>query len=113
MSTDTTDRAVHLAHCNQGEWIGTCKYGEDLECPALGTDAVAADALTVSRNLANRAAASLLEHGDFCGALLLDNGWELCSPAYVADIGRALDEGRRAKDALHGIIVEAHKGLGI
>lgn len=26
--------AVHLAHCNQGEWEGVCKYGDD-DCPAL------------------------------------------------------------------------------
>ena len=73
----------------------------------------APDALAVSRNLANRAAAALLEYGEFHGALILDGGWELCSPTYLAEIGRALDEGRRAKDALHGIIVEARKGLEI
>lgn len=26
--------AVHLAHCNQGEYRGSCKYGDD-DCPAL------------------------------------------------------------------------------
>ena len=26
--------AVHLAHCNQGEWDGVCKYS-DRDCPAL------------------------------------------------------------------------------
>lgn len=25
---------VHRAHCNQGEYVGTCKYGDD-DCPAL------------------------------------------------------------------------------
>jgi hypothetical protein len=25
---------VHLAHCNLGEYAGTCKYGDD-DCPAL------------------------------------------------------------------------------
>lgn len=29
------DRAQHLAHCNQGEYAGSCKYGlERHECPA-------------------------------------------------------------------------------
>jgi hypothetical protein len=28
---------VHLRHCNQGENIGFCKYGEDGICPALHT----------------------------------------------------------------------------
>lgn len=26
--------AVHMAHCNQGEWLGVCKYGA-YDCPAL------------------------------------------------------------------------------
>ncbi len=26
---------VHLSHCNFGEHAGTCKYGEDDDCPAL------------------------------------------------------------------------------
>ena len=25
---------VHKAHCNQGEYVGSCKYGED-DCPAM------------------------------------------------------------------------------
>jgi hypothetical protein len=28
------DTAVHMTHCNQGEWVGVCKYGEE-DCPAL------------------------------------------------------------------------------
>jgi len=28
------EKNVHIAHCNQGEYLGICKYG-DLECPAL------------------------------------------------------------------------------
>ena len=28
------DTAVHMTHCNQGEWEGVCKYGEE-DCPAL------------------------------------------------------------------------------
>ena len=28
------DKAVHLVHCNQGEYEGSCKYG-DKDCPAL------------------------------------------------------------------------------
>jgi hypothetical protein len=28
------DTAVHMTHCNQGEWEGVCKYGEE-GCPAL------------------------------------------------------------------------------
>lgn len=36
MSDKTTNRAAHMTHCNRDEWIGACKYGEDLECPAFG-----------------------------------------------------------------------------
>lgn len=32
---DRVDDAVHLAHCNQGEVLGTCKYGEEETCAAL------------------------------------------------------------------------------
>jgi len=32
------DHAVHMAHCNQGEYIESCKYGEFDTCPALNTD---------------------------------------------------------------------------
>ena len=28
------ERGVHLVHCNQGEYEGSCKYG-DKDCPAL------------------------------------------------------------------------------
>lgn len=26
---------VHMNHCNQGEYLGSCKYGEDSTCPAM------------------------------------------------------------------------------
>lgn len=29
------DIGVHLSHCDQGEYEGGCKYGEDETCPAL------------------------------------------------------------------------------
>lgn len=32
-----TDELTHLAHCNMGEYVGLCKYG-DTDCPALPTD---------------------------------------------------------------------------
>lgn len=35
------EHAAHLAHCNQGEWEGSCKYGEP-GCPAMATEASAA-----------------------------------------------------------------------
>jgi hypothetical protein len=28
------DKAVHMAHCNMGDYLGSCKYGED-DCPAM------------------------------------------------------------------------------
>lgn len=31
---DTSHSAVHLSHCNMGEYVGSCKYGES-DCPAL------------------------------------------------------------------------------
>ena len=34
-ATERDDAGVHLAHCNQGEYCGSCKYGEDQSCPAL------------------------------------------------------------------------------
>jgi hypothetical protein len=34
MSSD----GVHLTHCNFGENLGSCKYGEDETCPALKPD---------------------------------------------------------------------------
>jgi hypothetical protein len=49
----------------------------------------------------------------FTGALLLDGGWELHSPDYVASTGRSLSEKRRAEEALDEIIQTARKGLGI
>jgi DNA modification methylase len=32
-----TDRhyGVHMTHCNQGEYVGTCCYGDDAICPAI------------------------------------------------------------------------------
>lgn len=27
---------THVAHCNQGDYVGSCKYGEINTCPALG-----------------------------------------------------------------------------
>lgn len=30
----TEDEAVHLTHCNQGEWRDSCKYGDSQDCPA-------------------------------------------------------------------------------
>jgi DNA-binding MarR family transcriptional regulator len=32
--------AVHFAHCNQGLYVGSCKYGEPDSCPALRRDPV-------------------------------------------------------------------------
>ena len=71
------------------------------------------DAWAEGRDLANRAVAALQAHGQFSGSLILDGGWELSSPTYVADIGHLLDDRRRAKAALHDIIQNTHKGLGI
>lgn len=28
---------VHMSHCNQGEYIGSCCYGEPKDCPAIGS----------------------------------------------------------------------------
>jgi hypothetical protein len=39
MAKKKNDKAVHLAHCNQGEYKGSCKYG-DKDCPALKLNAV-------------------------------------------------------------------------
>ncbi|NHR04411.1 hypothetical protein HA052_04300 [Chromobacterium haemolyticum] len=30
---DEHEKGVHLEHCNQGEYVGSCKYGDD-GCPA-------------------------------------------------------------------------------
>jgi hypothetical protein len=36
MANETkNDSKVHLRHCNQGEYKGSCKYGDDQNCPAL------------------------------------------------------------------------------
>lgn len=34
---DGSNRAVHLAHCNQGEYVGICKYGYE-DCPATAAE---------------------------------------------------------------------------
>lgn len=34
-SLDEREKAVHLSHCNQGEYMNSCKYGEFDTCPAL------------------------------------------------------------------------------
>lgn len=34
-ATDDRERGVHMAHCNQGLYAGSCKYGEQETCPAL------------------------------------------------------------------------------
>jgi hypothetical protein len=31
-----SDRGVHEAHCNQGDYLGSCKYGDE-DCPMKGT----------------------------------------------------------------------------
>jgi hypothetical protein len=45
-STTVWER-IHLSHCNQGEYEGSCKYG-DADCPALKK---ATKATTVSKHL--------------------------------------------------------------
>lgn len=76
--------------------------------------AAVADGWAEGRSLANHAAAAMSKSPvPFTGALLLEGGWELHSPKYIADIGKTLDEGRRAKDALYDIMGAARKGLGI
>ena len=39
----TDNSAVHMRHCNQGEWVGLCKYGDD-NYPAM-TDPATQNAL--------------------------------------------------------------------
>jgi hypothetical protein len=34
MENNNNDHAVHMTHCNMGEYEGQCKYGEDDTCPA-------------------------------------------------------------------------------
>ena len=41
-AAERDDAGVHLAHCNQGEYCGSCKYGEDQSCPALAPAAPSA-----------------------------------------------------------------------
>jgi hypothetical protein len=35
---DHRQYGVHMSHCNEGENLGGCKYGEDDICPALSGD---------------------------------------------------------------------------
>jgi hypothetical protein len=35
LKSEKADTAVHLAHCGQGEYATSCKYGQDAICPAL------------------------------------------------------------------------------
>ena len=35
MEHKARDHGVHMHHCNQGEYEGSCKYGQDDTCPAL------------------------------------------------------------------------------
>lgn len=73
------------------------------------------DGYAEGRALANRAVAAVqAANVSFDGgAMMLEGGWELQSPRYLADIARALEEGRKAKDALHAILSQAREGLGI
>lgn len=41
--------ATHLTHCNFGENLGSCKYGEDEICPALKPNSLASQAATLLR----------------------------------------------------------------
>lgn len=38
-----TDTSVHMAHCDIGEYEGSCKYGEDETCPALPKERTVTD----------------------------------------------------------------------
>jgi hypothetical protein len=42
------EEKVHLSHCNQGEYEGSCKYGQDNTCPALKKATKATTVLTHS-----------------------------------------------------------------
>lgn len=35
----TRDQRVHLSHCNQGDYKGSCKYGDHENCPGLHMNA--------------------------------------------------------------------------
>lgn len=37
MTHKARDHGVHMHHCNQGEYVGSCKYGQNDTCPALKT----------------------------------------------------------------------------
>jgi hypothetical protein len=34
IGNEMEDKTVHMAHCNMGDYLGSCKYGED-KCPAM------------------------------------------------------------------------------
>lgn len=36
--SDNDFHGTHMSHCNQGEYIGGCKYGEATTCPALNSE---------------------------------------------------------------------------
>jgi hypothetical protein len=60
------DRAVHLSHCNQGEYLGSCKYGDD-DCPAFAPAGCASNPVTSKGRD--------LSESNFCAGLTL--GWNL------------------------------------
>jgi len=42
MTHKARDHGVHMHHCNQGEYEGSCKYGQNETCPALDKQVVTA-----------------------------------------------------------------------
>jgi hypothetical protein len=56
------DTAVHITHCNRGEWEGVCKYGEE-DGPALAQQEPLAGMSEMNRTIAYCAAAKLRELG--------------------------------------------------
>lgn len=49
ISTSHWDYAAHISHCDQGEYEGVCKYGDDAECPALAIAALESDPSAIDR----------------------------------------------------------------
>lgn len=48
---DEQEKEVHLEHCNQGEYVGSCKYGDE-GCPALvGTGEMTKEQMKTRINL--------------------------------------------------------------
>ncbi|MCK4704698.1 MAG: hypothetical protein KAT90_04380 [Gammaproteobacteria bacterium] len=39
MGIPDNEIGVHMSHCNQGEYVGSCKYGDFEDCPALNDKA--------------------------------------------------------------------------